>query len=97
MAHTYHPDIAEPIPQTNYYVHSNHETVPTPQFSLHQVNMTTPEIQQITSSFYNVQHTSHTSKPRIFPSLPYTQENPKFMNQFNFQFSPSIHQLQIHQ
>ena len=34
----------------------------------------------------NVQPTSHTSKPRLFPSLPYTTENLTFINKFNFQF-----------
>ena len=38
-------------------------------------------------TFYNVQSTSHTSKPRIFPSLTYTTENLKFINKFNVQFS----------
>ena len=40
-----------------------------------------------TSSLYNVQPTSHTSETRIFPSLPYTSENLKFINKLNFQFS----------
>ena len=38
-------------------------------------------------SLYNVQPTSHSSKPRVFPSLPYSPENLKFINKFNFQFS----------
>ena len=38
-------------------------------------------------SLYNVQPTTHTSKPRVFPSLPYSTENLKFINKFNFQFS----------
>ena len=44
---------------------------------------TSPKI----SSLYNVQPISHTSKPRIFLLLPYTTENLKFINKFNFQFS----------
>ena len=40
-----------------------------------------------TNPLYNVQPTSHTSKNRVFPSLPYTKENLKFSNKFNFQFS----------
>ena len=40
-----------------------------------------------TSPLYNVQPTSHTSDKRIFPALPYTPENLKFINKFNFQFS----------
>ena len=38
-------------------------------------------------SLYNVQPTSHSSKQRVFPSLPYSPENLKFINKFNFQFS----------
>ena len=49
--------------------------------------MTNYEITRKTSSLYNVQRTSHTSKPRRFPSLPYTPENLKFNIKFNFQFS----------
>ena len=49
--------------------------------------MTHPNPLPITSPLYNVQPTLHTSKPRIFPSLPYTAENRIFINIFNFQFS----------
>ena len=82
-----HPEITELVPQTNYTVQSNDDTVPSHQFSLHQLYMTNPIPSIITSSIYNVQSTSHTSKPRSFPSLPYTSENLKFINKFNFQFS----------
>ena len=49
--------------------------------------MTTSDIPKQTSPLYNVQPTSHTSEKRIFPSFPYTSENLKFINKFNFQFS----------
>ena len=49
--------------------------------------MTNDNISNQTSPLYNVQPTSHTSEKRIFPSLPYTSENLKFINNFNFQFS----------
>ena len=49
--------------------------------------MTNHDIPNQTSPLYNVQPTSHTSEKRIFPSLPYTSENLKFLNKFNFQFS----------
>ena len=49
--------------------------------------MTNTDIPNQTSPLYNVQPTSHTSEKRIFPSLPYTSENLKFINKFNFQFS----------
>ena len=58
-----------------------------PQFSLHQIYMTNNDIPNQTSLLYNVQPTSNTSEKRIFPSLPYTSENLKFINKFNFQFS----------
>ena len=48
--------------------------------------MTNSDIPNHTSPLYNVQPTSHTSEKRIFPSLPYTSENLKFINKFNFQF-----------
>ena len=41
----------------------------------------------LTSTIYNVQPTPHTLKPRIFPALSFTSENPKIINKFNFQFS----------
>ena len=39
------------------------------------------------SSLYNVQPTSHSSQQRVFPSLPNSPENLKFIHKFNFQFS----------
>ena len=38
-------------------------------------------------SINNVQPTSHSSQQRVFPSLPYSPENLKFIHKFNFQFS----------
>ena len=49
--------------------------------------MTNDDIPNQTSPLYNAQPTSHTSEIRIFPSLPYTSENLKFINNFNFQFA----------
>ena len=40
-----------------------------------------------TSPIYNVQHILHTSKPKIYPSLPYTAESLKIINKISFQFS----------
>ena len=85
--HTYLPEITEPVPQSNYIVHYDDPTTQPPQFSLHQIYMTNSDIPHQTSPLYNVQHFSHTSKTRIFPSSPYTSENLKFINKFNFQFS----------
>ena len=42
VAHTYHPEITEPIPQTNYSLSSNVDTFSTKQFSLHQIYMISP-------------------------------------------------------
>ena len=79
VTHTYHPDITEPLPQTNYFVQYDDPTTPPPQFSLHQFYMTNNDIPNQISPLYNVQPTSHTSEKRIFPSLPYTSENLKFI------------------
>ena len=49
--------------------------------------MTNFDIPHQTPPLYNVQPTSHTSKTRIFLSLPYTSENLKFIHKINFQFS----------
>ena len=49
--------------------------------------MTNSDRPNQTSSLYNVQPTSHNSEKRIFPSLPYTSENLKIINEFNFQLS----------
>ena len=87
VTYTYYPEITEPLPQTNYIVQYDDPTTPPPQFSLHQIYMTNDDIPNQTSPLYNVQPTSHTSEKRMFPSLPYTSENLKFNNKFNFQFS----------
>ena len=88
VTHTYHPEITELfVPQTKYSIQYNDDTVPPHQFSLHQVYMTNSNTPPITSPIYIVQTTSHTSKPPFFPSLPYTTENFKLINKFNFQFS----------
>ena len=79
VAHTYHPEIAELDLQTNSSLQHNDNTLPSHQFSLHQVYMTDSNTPIITSHIYNVQPTPYTSKPRIFPSLPYT-----IINKFNF-------------
>ena len=86
VTHTYHPDITEPVPPTNYVVHYDDSTTPSPQFSLHQIYMTHSDTPHKTSPLYNVQPTSNTSEKRIFPFLPYTSDNLKFIIKFNFQF-----------
>ena len=68
--HTYHPEITKLVPQTNYALQFNDNTILSPQFSLHQLYTTDPTPSLIISSIYNVQLTSHTLKSRIFPSLP---------------------------
>ena len=36
VTHTYYPEITEPVPQTNYFIHNDDTTTPLPQFSLHK-------------------------------------------------------------
>ena len=76
--------MTELVPQTNYSLQYNGDTVPSHQFPLHQVYMTISDTPPATSPIYNLQPTSHTSKPRI---LPYTTENLNFVNKFNFHYS----------
>ena len=85
VTHTYHPEITETIPQTNYSSQYKDDTVPFHQFSLHQVYMTNPDTPTKPSSLDNVQPTSHTSKNPI--TNTYTTEKLKFIKKFNFQFS----------
>ena len=67
VTHTYRPEITKIVPQTNYCLHCKDDTAPFHQFSLHQVYLTKSEKPHGTSSLCNVQLTSRTSKPRIFP------------------------------
>ena len=62
VTHTNHSEITELVPQTNYSSQCNEITVPSHQFSLHQVYMTKSNTPSITSPIYNVQPTSHISK-----------------------------------
>ena len=50
VTHTYHPDITEFIPQTNYSLQDINKSVPSHHFSLHQVYMTNSETPPVTSS-----------------------------------------------
>ena len=68
VTHTYHPEITELVPQPNYALQPQNNTVSSHQFSLHQLCKTDPTPSFLTSSIHNVQPTSHTSKPRTFPS-----------------------------
>ena len=86
VTHTYHPDITELMTKTNYSLQDNNDSVSSPQFSLYQTYMTNSDTPSMTSPIYNVQTTSHTSKLRIFPSLPYTTENLKEANKLPFNF-----------
>ena len=87
VTHTYHPEITELIPTTNYSTTTEQQPISPTQFSLNQVYMTDTDSLPHSPSLYNVQPTSHSSKQRVFPSLPYSPENLKFINKFNFQFS----------
>ena len=74
VTHTYHPEITEFVPQTNYSLQSIDKTVPSYQVSINQLYVTDQNPSSKISPIYNVQPTPHISKPRIFPSLPYTAE-----------------------
>ena len=80
----YHPELTVPLPPTNYSIPSEQQSTSSTPFSLHQVYMTNLYPLPRTTSLYNVQPTSHSSQPRVFPSLPYSPENLKFINKFNF-------------
>ena len=50
--------------------------------------MTSPTLHDIPhSNIDHVQPTSDTPKSYTFPTLPYSTDNLKFLNKFNFQFS----------
>ena len=87
VTYTYHPEGTEPIPPTNYSILPEQQSTSSTPFSQHQVYMTNPNPLTTTPYLYNVQPTSHSPQPRVFPSLPYSPENLKFINKFNFQFS----------
>ena len=54
VTHTYHPELTEPVPQTNYILHYNDSTTPPPQFSLDHFYMINCDIPHQTSPLYNV-------------------------------------------
>ena len=80
------PD-TELIPPTNYPTTTAQQTIFPPQLSLNQVYMTDTNPLPHSPFLNNVQPTSHSSQQRVFPSLPYSPENLKFIHKFNFQFS----------
>ena len=52
------------------------------------MNMTSPTLHDTPhSNINNVQHISDTPKSPTFPTLPYSKDNLKFINKFNFRFS----------
>ena len=85
VAHTYHPDITEPVPTSNYDTPTQDITSLSNPFSLHQIYMTTCTLHDIPhSNIYNVQPTSDTPKSRTFRTLPHSKDNLEFSNKFNF-------------
>ena len=69
VAHTYHPDNTELIPQANYSLQDNNDSVPSHQFSLNQIYVKNSDTPPKIFHLYNVQPKSHTSKPRVFRSF----------------------------
>ena len=91
VAHTYHPDITEPISLSTYNTPTQNIPPSSNLFSSHQINMTSPTIHDTPySNIYNAHPTSLTPQSRTFPILPYSKDNLKFINKFNFQFSDLI-------
>ena len=84
VIHTYHTEITELIPPTNYSTTTEQQTIFPTQFSLNQVYITDTNSIPHPPSLYNVQPTSHSSQQRVFSSLPYSPENLKFIHKFNF-------------
>ena len=84
VTHTYHPEITELFPPTNYSPTTEQQTIFLSQFSLNQVYMTDTNSLPHSPSLYNVQPTSHSSQQRVFPSLPYSPENLKFIHKLIF-------------
>ena len=87
VTHTYQPEITELIPPTIYSTFTEQQTIYPTQFSLNQVYITDTDSLPQPPSLYNVHSTSHFSQQRVFPSLPFSPENLKFIHKFNFQFS----------
>ena len=88
VAHTYLPDITEPIPSSKYITSTQDIPSSSNHFSLHQIYMTSPTIHDKPhSKIYNVQPNSDTSKSRTVPTLPYSKDNLKFINKYNILFS----------
>ena len=80
VAHIYHPEITEAIVPTNYAPLYNEDTLYYPQISLNRLYMTdSSKTPNRPKSHYNVQPSSHTRKPCIFTSFPYTEENLNFI------------------
>ena len=83
VAHTFHPDITELIPVSNYDTPTQDMPSLSNHFSSHQIYMTSPTLQNTShSNISNVQPTSDTPKSRTFPTLPYSKDNLKFINSF---------------
>ena len=69
VTYTYHPELTESIPPTNFSITPEQQSTSSTPFSLHQVYMTNLNPLPTTPYLYNVQPTSLSSQPRV--SLPY--------------------------
>ena len=68
VAHTYHPEITEPIAPINYDPQYTEDTTYSPQVSMNQIYMTDSSITSTTpNSVYNVQHSSRNLKTSYLP------------------------------
>ena len=88
VAHTYHPDIAEPVPLSIYDTPTQDINSSSNHFYLHRIYMKTHTIHDTPyPNIYKVQPTSDTPKSRTFPTLPYSKDNLKLINKYNFHLS----------
>ena len=74
VTYTYHPELTEPIPPTNYSIPPEQQSTSSTPFSLHQVYMTNLNPLPTTTYLYNVQPTSSYNVPILHNpeySLPY--------------------------
>ena len=86
VVHTYQPYTTEPTPLSNYNTPTKDIPSLSNHFSLHQIYMTSPTLHDKPhSNIYNDQPTFDSPKFCIFPTLPYSKDNLKFILNFNFQ------------
>ena len=87
VTHTYHSEITEQVPQTNYTVRYSDSTTPPLQFSPHHIYRQILSYHHKLHLFIMFNLLLTLQKRAFFLKLPCTSENLKFINKLNFQFS----------